>query len=342
MNARVFGKENRELDRRSFLEHCSATVLTAAAASKPVCTQPSPPGPPAQERLTLRFFPGFKTVRVQTTGAVINGVIGGSGPPVLLLHGWPQTHIEWHKIASMLAKRFTVVAADLRGYGDSSKPSDGDNHEGYSKRAMARDQVELMQHLGFNRFAVVGHDRGGRVAHRMALDYAKTITQIAVLDIVPTYKLYTSVTKDFATVYYHWFLFIQPAPLPETLLGNNAEFFLRAWTFQGMIPNVISDEFFREYLRCFQDPATLHAMCEDYRAAATIDLDHDKADLNKKIQCPLLTLWGAKGAMDRLYNVVATWQERASNVRGRALPGGHWLPEEVPNEVSAELVSFLS
>ena len=341
----IIGVENSELNRRSFLERGGAVFLAGGASNigTPPRTQHSPDNQLATKGSTLQFFPGFKPVRAQTTGAIINGVIGGSGPPVLLLHGWPQTHIEWRKVAPLLAKRFTVVATDLRGYGDSSKPPDGENHAGYCKRAMARDQVELMQQLGFNRFAVVGHDRGGRVAHRMALDYPTTIVQLAVLDIVPTYKLYTTVTRAFATVYYHWFFLIQPAPLPETLLGNSAEFFLRNSTlFRGVIPGVITEEAFAEYLKCFKDPATLHAMCEDYRAAATIDLDHDKADLDKEIQCPLLAIWGEKGAMHRLYDVTATWKERASNVTGKALPGGHWLPEELPDEVYTELVSFLS
>jgi haloacetate dehalogenase len=344
MNPEAVGRENIGLDRRSFLKQWGAMLLAAGAASigTPAWAQQAPAYQPAPKGSTLRFFPGFNAVRSQTTGAIINGVIGGSGPPVLLMQGWPQTHVEWHRVAPLLAKLFTVVATDLRGYGDSSKPPDGDNHEGYSKRAMARDQVELMKQLGFDRFAVVGHDRGGRVGHRMALDYPETVTQLAVLDIVPTYTLYTTVTKDFATVYYHWFFLIQPSPLPETLLGNSAEFFLRTWPFRGLIPSVITDEAFAEYLRCFQDPPTLHAMCEDYRAAATIDLEHDKADLAKKIQCPLLALWGGKGAMERLYNVTATWQERASNVKGKALPGGHWLPEQLPTEVYTELVSFLS
>ncbi len=344
MNAKTVSEENSGLDRRSFLEHCRAMLLAAGATSisAPVFAQQQPAHPPAPEGSTLRFFPGFKAVRAQTTGAVINGVIGGSGPPVLLLHGWPQTHIEWHRLAPMLAKRFTIVAADLRGYGDSSKPPDGVNHEGYSKRAMAHDQVELMQHLGFNSFAVVGHDRGGRVAHRMALDHTDVVTKLAVLDIVPTYKLYTTVAKDFATVYFHWFFLIQPSPLPETLLGHSAEFFLRTWAFGGQMPGAISEPAFAEYLRCFRNPDTLHAMCEDYRAGATIDLDHDRADLGKKVRCPLLALWGAKGAMEGLYNVIATWQERASNVKGKALAGGHWLPEERPDETYTELVSFLT
>jgi haloacetate dehalogenase len=344
MSAKVVDEENIGLDRRSFLEHCSAMLLAAGSTGigAAVRAQQPPAHPPVSEEATLRFFPGFKAVRTQTSSALINGVIGGSGPPLLLLHGWPQTHVEWHRVASMLARHFTVVATDLRGYGGSSKPADGDNHEGYSKRAMARDQLELMRHLGFTRFAVVGHDRGGRVAHRMALDYPDIVTKVAVLDIVPTYKLYATVTKDFATVYFHWFFLIQPSPLPETLLSHSAEFFLRTWAFGGQVPGAISEPVFSEYLRCFQDPDTLHAMCEDYRAAATIDLDHDKADLDKKVRCPLLALWGAKGAMGRLYNVIATWQERASNVNSKALAGGHWLPEEVPDEVYRELVLFLA
>jgi haloacetate dehalogenase len=291
---------------------------------------------------TLRFFPGFDAFRIDAGGATINGVMGGRGPPLLLLHGYPQTHAEWHRIAPNLAKRFTVVATDLRGYGDSSKPADGDNHEGHSKRSMARDQIAVMKHLGFAQFAVVGHDRGGRVAQRMALDHPEAVTRLAVLDIVPTYRLYSAVTKEFASVYYHWFFLIQPAPVPETLIGNSAEFYLRHGTFRGLVPGVIPEELYAEYLRCYRDPATLHAMCEDYRAGASIDLTHDKADLGIKIKCPLLAIWGSKGAMDPLYDVLETWRERASDVRGRSLPGGHWLPEQLPDELSAELLPFFS
>lgn len=288
----------------------------------------------------MERFPGFERLDVQVSGALLHGVKGGSGPPLLLLHGWPQTHAEWHWIAPELAQHFTVVALDLRGYGDSSKPEDGANHAGYSKREMARDGVEVMQQLGFERFAVVGHDRGGRVAHRMALDHAERISRIVVVDIVPTLKLYESVTKAFATAYFHWFFLIQPAPLPETLLRGNAELFLRG-VFRGMVPNAIPEEVFAEYLRCFADPNTLHAMCEDYRAAASIDLEHDRADIERKVSCPLLTLWAERGAMQPLFDVLSTWRERASDVRGKALPGGHWLPEELPRELLTELLDFL-
>ena len=288
------------------------------------------------------FFPSsFTPIRIAASGASINGVVGGKGPPVLLLQGWPQSHIEWRFVAPRLAEEFTVVATDLRGYGDSSKPPDGENHAGYSKRAMAQDQVEVMRQLGFEKFAVVGHDRGGRVAHRMALDHPQTVTKLAVLDIVPTRTLYANVTKAFATVYFHWFFLIQRAPLPELLLGSQPEAFLRNYAFGHLVPNVIGEDVFAEYLRCFSDPATLHAMCEDYRAAATIDLLHDEADIARKLELPVLALWGERGAMHPLYDVAETWRERATNVLARSLPAGHWLPEECPDEVSTALRDFL-
>jgi haloacetate dehalogenase len=289
-----------------------------------------------------RFFPGFETFRLDAGAAVINGVTGGSGPPLLLLHGWPQTHVEWHRLAPMLAKHFTVVATDLRGYGDSSKPPDGDNHAGYSKRAMAQDQVEVMRQLGFATFHVVGHDRGARVAHRMALDHPERVLRLAVLDIAPTHAMYEQVTKDFATLYFHWFFLIQPAPLPETLLTGKGDFVLRRVAFRHLIPGVITAEAYAEYLRCFEEPATLHAMCEDYRAAATIDLEHDDADLDGRVQCPVLALWGADGVIERLYDTLELWRKRATHVTGKALPGGHWLPEQSPGELYDELKSFLS
>ena len=289
---------------------------------------------------TQRWFPGFEPFRIELTEAVITGVKGGRGPPVLLLHGYPETHLEWHRVAPALAQRFTVVAPDLRGYGASSKPPDGDNHEGYSKRSMARDQVALMSHFGFDHFPVVGHDRGARVAHRMALDYPSVVSRLAVLDIVPNYTIFSSVTGATASAYYFWFLMLQAAPLPETLLSNSADFYLRNGLFSGSIPSVIPEEIYAQYLRSYQDPATLHATCEDFRASATIDLEHDKADLATKLRCPLLALWSAHGGA-AFYDVLATWGERASDVRGRALPGGHWLPEQLPEELNAELLRFL-
>lgn len=290
----------------------------------------------------MEFFPGFKPIRIATSGAEINGVVGGSGPPVLLLQGWPQTHLEWRHVAPALAQRFTVVATDLRGYGDSSKPPEGENHAGYSKRAMAQDQIEVMRQLGFERFAVAGHDRGGRVACRLALDHPQAVTRLALLDIVPTRTVYTEVSRNLATWYFHWFFLIQPAPLPEMLLAGQAEPFLRNFAFRGLIPDAIDEPVFREYLRCFADPHTLHAMCEDYRAGASIDLQHDEADLDTPLRCPTLVLWGVHGAMHRLFDVLQTWRPRAPGAHGKALPAGHWLPEECPQEVSAALMEFLA
>jgi len=287
------------------------------------------------------MFEGFTTSKVQTSGAVIHALSGGKGPPVLLLHGYPETHVMWHKVAPRLAENYTVVAADLRGYGDSSKPTDGENHAGYSKRAMAQDQVEVMHHFGFDKFAVIGHDRGGRVGHRMAADHRDRVTKLAVLDIVPTHKLFHNVSKEFATAYYHWFFLIQPAPFPETLIGNSLDFFLNR-SFRALMPDRVTPEAFAEYARAFKNPATVHAACEDYRAAASIDLQHDDADLNRKIACPVLTLWAERGAMHRMFDVLATWRERAENVSGKALPGGHFLPEEVPDQTYAELKAFLA
>jgi haloacetate dehalogenase len=290
----------------------------------------------------MDFFPGFRPFRIATSGAEINGVVGGSGPPVLLLQGWPQTHLEWRHVAPALAQRFTVVATDLRGYGDSSKPPEGENHAAYSKRAMAQDQIEVMRQLGFEQFAVAGHDRGGRVACRLALDHPQAVTRLALLDIVPTRTVYTQVSKNLATWYFHWFFLIQPAPLPEMLLAGQAEPFLRNFAFRGLIPDAIDEPVFAQYLRCFADPQTLHAMCEDYRAGASIDLQHDEADLGTRLGCPTLVLWGVHGAMHRLFDVLETWRPRAPEAHGKALPAGHWLPEECPQEVAATLRDFLA
>lgn len=329
------------MDRRRFV---FGSAGSAALLSLPrITTEASLEGeaaPKPSEQSAPNFFPGFRTLDLKTTGATIHLVVGGSGPPLLLLHGYPQTHIIWRRIAPQLAERFTVVAADLRGYGDSSRPGDGDNHSGYCKRAMAQDQVEAMEQLGFKRFAVVGHDRGGRVAHRMALDHRDAVKRLAVLDIVPTYKLYSSVTKEFATDYFHWFFLIQPAPLPEALIGNSLEEWL-AWSLGGTPPAWMEAEAYREYVRALRVPGTLHALCEDYRAAAGIDLEHDAADLGRKVECPLLALWGAQGAMQALYNVLETWRERAKDVRGKAMESGHFLAEEAPGAVLRELVGFL-
>jgi haloacetate dehalogenase len=328
------------ITRREVIKKAVAAGIGAAASDVfGLATQASES---QEQNGSGRFFPpGFKERQQKTSGAKINFVIGGDGPGLLLLHGYPQTHIMWRKVAPSLSKKFTLVMPDLRGYGDSSKPPDGENHSGYSKRAMAQDQVELMTSLGFSKFSVVGHDRGGRVAHRLALDHEDMVKKMAVLDIVPTYKLFHPVTKEFATVYFHWFFLIQPAPFPETLIGNNVEFYLKAWIFSRALAGAIDSQVFAEYLRYFREPAAIHASCEDYRAAASIDLEHDAADLDKRIACPVLALWAEHGAMHPLYNVLDTWKERASNVSGKALPGGHFLPEESPQAVLEELEKFL-
>jgi haloacetate dehalogenase len=284
-------------------------------------------------------FEGFERLKVETRGAVINAVRCGDGPPLLLLHGYPQTLAMWHLIAPRLAEHFTVVAADLRGYGASSKPDGGPDHAGYSKRAMAEDQVELMRHLGFEEFFLAGHDRGGRVGHRMALDHPQRVKKLAVLDIVPTRTMFAQVNQHLATVYYHWFFLIQPFDLPERMIGADPELFLRNF-FSRLGAGALAPEAIAEYLRAFRDPAVIHATCEDYRAAASIDLEHDAADLDEKVRCPLLALWGAKGRIAPAFDVLATWRERAVDVRGRALPCGHYIPEEAPEQTLEELLSF--
>ena len=245
----------------------------------------------------------------------------------------------WHKAAPLLMRDFTVVATDLRGYGDSSKPDSGADHAGYSKRAMAEDQIEVMSQLGFETFLVAGHDRGGRVAHRMALDHPQRVQKLAVLDIVPTHRLYRDSTREFAATYFWWYFLIQPAPLPETLIGNSVEFWISEKLGKAA-PGAITSAAFAEYLRCYRHPETIHASCEDYRAAASIDLTHDEADLHRKIECPLLALWGEHAPMHRLYDVAATWRERATNVTGKSLPGTHYLVEEIPEIVAAEMRNF--
>src|SRR5947208_205538 len=314
------------MNRRHFLEQSTAALIAGAAATHAAAAQS------AEQPDTTRFFPpGFKLSKVQTSGATINVMKGGEGPPLLLIHGAFFSHISWRLVAPELAKQYTLVIPDLRGYGDSSKPADGVNHANYSKRNMALDQVEVMKSFGFDRFPVVGHDRGGRVGHRLALDHPDKVTHLAVLDIVPTYYLYTHVTIEFVQAYYHWFHQLRPAPVPEK------EIFARNETAKDRAPDPIQIE----WLRTASTMENIHAMCEDYRAAASIDLKHDKADLDRKITCPLSTLWGERGPMGRLYDVLAIWKERGTNVSGKGLPGGHNLMIDVPDQVIAEVRALL-
>lgn len=315
----------KTLNRREMLG-LAASAAVFPAFNRPVMAQTTA-GPGG----TLRFFPGFTSARMKTSGAEINLVHAGSGPPLLLMHGAPQTHVSMRHLAADLSRDYTVIVPDLRGYGESSKPPGGENHVNYSKRAMALDQVEVMKSFGFDTFAVVGHDRGGRVGHRMALDHADKVTRLCVIDIIPTHYLYTHVTIEFIQAYFHWFNYVRAAPAPENDLLKQ---------YQARKASATNDVQL-EYLRTSSDPANIHAMCEDYRAAASIDLKHDEADLNTTIAAPLLTLWGEKGSMGRLYDVLAIWRERGTRVSGRGLPGGHNLQEDVPDQVLAELRAFL-
>jgi haloacetate dehalogenase len=284
---------------------------------------------------------GFEHTRIETPGASIATSVGGSGPALLLLHGYPQTRAMWHRVAPRLAERFTVVLTDLRGYGDSSKPAGDAEHRTYSKRAMAADQVAVMRALGFERFAVVGHDRGGRVGHRLAVDHPERVTHLAVLDIVPTFHVFERADRHMAMAYYHWFFLAQPFDLPERLIGADPRTFLHrkigGW---GTGLEVFAPEALAEYERCF-DAATIHASCEDYRAAATIDLEHDGQDRDRRIEAPLLALWGANGFVGRHYDVLDVWRAYAGDVRGEALPSGHYLAEERPVETAQALEAFL-
>ena len=294
----------------------------------------------------MSLFPGFRRERLRLAGVEINAVVGPErdAPALLLLHGYPQTHAIWHRVAPRLAERHNVVATDLRGYGDSAKPPTAPDHAPYSKRVMAGDQVAAMKALGHERFVVVGHDRGGRVGHRMAMDHPDAVAGLAVLDIAPTLAMYENTTEAFARAYWHWFFLILPAPVPEKMLGADPLFLLRAKMASGragMKP--FAPEAWAEYERCFT-PEMVHASCEDYRAAASIDLAHDRADreAGRKVRCPLLALWGEHGVVHSCFRPMDEWRRVAEDVRGRALPAGHYLPEEIPDLVLQELEKFLA
>jgi haloacetate dehalogenase len=287
------------------------------------------------------FFPGFRQQRVETSGAAINLEVGGSGPPLLLLHGYPQTHVMWRKVAPRLARDFTVVVPDLRGYGDSSKPPAGADFAAYSKRALALDQVETMAALGFDRFAVAGHDRGARVTHRLLRDHPDKITRAASLDIVPTLFRFETIDQKAATGSWHWFFLIQGRGLPERLIGNDPEFFLR-----HMFGTLLRDQgaiepaAWAEYLRCFRNPETIRATCDEYRAGASIDLVDDRADLTQKVKAPMLILWGTHSGQGSGYDLLKVWRDHAEEVSGHGIDSGHFIPEEKPDEVYAALKAF--
>ena len=295
------------------------------------------------------FPPGFRLERRAANGITLNVCYDAAATPVrpalLLLHGFPQTHAMWHRVAERLRQRFTLVLPDLRGYGDSDKPHGPADHSAYSKRTMALDVLTLMRELGYEQFFVCGHDRGGRVAHRLALDHPQTVRSLALLDISPTLTMYERTKMDFARRYYHWFFLIQPAPLPETLIGAAPSFYLRSklggWGSEGLSP--FDERALAEYERCFADPEAIHAMCEDYRAAATIDLAHDRADAARRIDCPVHVLWGERGVVHSLFAPIEDWQPKcAYEVTGRALPTGHYIAEEAPDLLAAELEAFFA
>ena len=289
----------------------------------------------------------FEDCDINAAGVRIHAKVGGAGPPILLLHGYPQTHVMWHRVAPGLADRHAVVLADLRGYGDSARPASDTDHASYSKRAMADDQVGLMRELGFDRFAVVGHDRGARVAHRLCLDHPGEVSRAAFLDIVPTRHVFTHVDRALAQAYEHWFFLSQEADLPERLIGNDPAYYLlrkmAQWSggegFEAFAPEAVA-----EYVRCFSDPEVIRAACEDYRAAASIDLEHDEVDagLGQRLECPVLVLWGAVGFVGRHYDVVDVWREYATDVRGQKVGGGHFPAEEDPSATLSALQNFLS
>jgi haloacetate dehalogenase len=287
------------------------------------------------------FGKNFKSRQVDCGDVVIECKVAGDGPPLLLLHGYPQTHAMWHLTAPTLATRYTVICADLRGYGDSSKPVSDANHEPYSKRAMARDMVTLMENLGYPTFKLAGHDRGARVCHRLMLDYPDQVLQACVMDIVPTLHMFDHTDQSFATGYYHWFFLAQPHGLPERMIGADPEYYLRmkmaSWSADG---TMFDERAMMEYIRCFSKPETIHGSCEDYRAAAGIDLVHDRQTRSQLIDCPLLVLWGNRGFVHKTYDVLDVWRGYGSDIRGHDLECGHYLPEEAPSAVTEALFEF--
>ena len=285
----------------------------------------------------------FSIAKVQGAAGLLHTRIGGSGPPLLLLHGHPQTHAMWHLVAPALARHFTVVMMDLRGYGDSIRPAGDADHAAYSKRAMALDALAVMRHFGFERFGVLAHDRGARVAHRLALDHPAAITRMLLLDIAPTLAMYENTTQAFATAYWHWFFLIQPPPLPEALIESNPARYVRSVMGKrhaGLA--AFAPEALAEYERCAQIAGTAQAICEDYRASSTIDLAHDRADMaaGKKLTQPLKVLWGEHGAVGQCFDVLALWRERADQVTGNSLPCGHYIAEEAPDLLIAQALDF--
>ncbi len=286
------------------------------------------------------MFEGFTTERIKTSGAELAVTRGGNGAPIMLVHGYPQTHVMWHKVAPELAKHFTVIAPDLRGYGASSKPSGDHDHLAYSKRAMALDLVEVMSALGFQQFNIAGHDRGARVTYRLALDHPQRVRRAAVLDIIPTLEQFERMDRVSARAAYHWFFLAQPAPFPETLIGRDPDYFLdhSLGSWRGRA-DAFTPEALAAYRQAFRNPEMIHATCEDYRAGITCDCAHDATDreARRKIRCPLLVLWGARRSRARLDEIWKLWAE---DVRGEPIECGHFIPEEAPEATLHHLIPF--
>ena len=325
MSIPITFSDNHLCSRRKLL--MGSSLLLGTAALNRVIAQTD-----TDAELDARLFPGSDSMKIDTNGVFIHTLVGGSGPPVLLLHGAPQSHLGWAEVATALAQDHTVVATDLRGYGWSSKPDGGENHINYSKRTMAQDQVNVMEMLGFSEFTLIGHDRGGRVARRLTLDHPDRVTRLAVLDIVPAHYLYANTTREFAEAYVHWFMFIRPAPFPENIIAST-----------GMFAGGGPGEVGAAYRRVYEDPAAIHAMCEDYRASAGMDINIDETDIaaGRKIECPLNVLWGDNAAMGRQFDVLGIWQMEATRAEGRAMPGGHSFHAENPQPTYRELKRFI-
>jgi haloacetate dehalogenase len=337
--------------RRALLLGASAATVAAfapfdsARGDTPVAPPAGAPKQPDSGRTDAvpSPLPGFAYQRITTSGAVINVATRGNGVPLLLLHGYPENHRMWARVAPSLAKDFSVVCADLRGYGDSSKPEGAPDHSNYSKRAMATDMLEVMAALGHREFLLAGHDRGGRVAYRLTLDNPTVVKRLALLDIVSTKAVYEQVSMALATAYYHWYFLIQPRPLPERLIAGDPEFYLRkVFGKIGVDPSTFGETAIAEYLRTFGTPEGIHAACEDYRAGASVDIANDRADVaaGRKITCPTLILWGARGTVGRLFQPLDTWRDLVEHPTGEAIDCGHYIPEEQPAEAVRALTAF--